>query len=77
MYRLHIDIPLGEDQNNSIVRSNDIVNRIKDILKEHNLVGCGDIMQYRLGEDTDRQPSNYLQINANGHCSNKKIRVEF
>ena len=33
-------------------------------------------INYRLGHDEDRQKSNYLDINENGHASNKKIRID-
>ena len=29
-------------------------------------------INYRVGNDTDRQKSNYLMINENGHVANKK-----
>ena len=33
-------------------------------------------LNYRLGHDDDRQRSNYLDKNENGHVSNKKIKVD-
>ena len=74
-YRLHIDIPLGTDEKKAkkiarnFVQSHlDFTNTSNDGVKEVN---------YRLGYDEDRQKSNYLDINENGHCSNKKLRITY
>jgi hypothetical protein len=32
-------------------------------------------INYRLGHDDDRQKSNYLDKNENGHVSNKKSKI--
>jgi hypothetical protein len=40
-------------------------------LKEHGI----DEVHYRLGYDEDRQKSNYLNKNDNGHVTNKKIKI--
>jgi hypothetical protein len=32
-------------------------------------------INYRLGHDEDRQKSNYLMMDDNGHCSTKKTKV--
>jgi len=82
MYRLHVDIPLGHNEEiakqvaGSIVRwvfqDGDAQERIQRLaldrfdIKE---INC------RLGNDEDRQKSNYLDVNENGHTSNKKIRI--
>ena len=82
MYRLHVDIPLGHNEEtakqvaSSIVRwvfqDGDAQERIQRLtlgkyeIKE---INC------RLGNDEDRQKSNYLDVNENGHTSNKKIRI--
>ena len=34
-------------------------------------------MNYRLGHDEDRQKSNYLMKNEEGHVNNKKCRLTF
>ena len=82
MYRLHVDIPLGHNEEiakqvaGAIVRcvfqDGDAQERIQRLaldrfdIKE---INC------RLGNDEDRQKSNYLDVNENGHASNKKIRI--
>jgi len=81
MYRLHIDIPLGPNED-------DAIQQVKDLMKWHfededsqekikYLMGNVDTVNYRLGHDEDRQKSNYLSKNENGHVSNKKIRLTF
>ena len=69
-YRLHIDIPLGNDEDKAIEVCTKIMSSV--ILPFDN-----DITQinYRLGHDDDRQKSNYLDKNENGHVSNRKIRI--
>jgi hypothetical protein len=84
MYRLHIDIPLGHDEVIAkkvaeqvvqwTLRDKDAQERIQRLAlgKYHiNEINC------RLGNDNDRQKSNYLDLNENGHTSNKKIHIRF
>jgi hypothetical protein len=33
------------------------------------------VINYRLGNDQDRQKSNYLIKNQNGHVANKKLKI--
>ena len=73
MYRLHIDIPLGHDEQTAIKVANDImqwcfvdIDCLGDVVEQVN---------YRLGHDEDRQKSNHLDKNENGHVSNKKSRI--
>ena len=81
MYRLHIDIPLGPNED-------DAIQQVEDLMKWHfedkdaqekikYLMGNVDTVNYRLGHDEDRQKSNYLNKNENGHVTNKKIRLTF
>ena len=78
-YRLHIDIPLGMDEKQAINKSKLL---IQEFMSSHRsdlgfLNEKYDIEQlnYRLGFDEDRQRSNYLDKNENGHVSNKKTRI--
>ena len=78
-YRLHIDIPLGTDEDSAIVKSKLLM---QEFMSSHRselnfLNEKYDIeeMNYRLGNDEDRQKSNYLDKNENDHVSNKKTRV--
>jgi hypothetical protein len=79
MYRLHIDIPLGTDEKTAKDIANSILqwsffddkNQTKIRLKQYGV----EQVNYRLGNDEDRQKSNYLDKNENGHCSNKKTKI--
>jgi len=74
MYRLHIDIPLAISQEVAIDRAQHAVAIVIDALRREDW-GEGLELNYRLGNDDDRGAKNYLDINGNGHCSNKKTRV--
>ena len=84
-YRLHIDIPLGGDEEKAINKAKNLVQEFFEdninfssgsgtvhILKEKYNI---DQINYRLGYDEDRQKSNYLNKNENGHVTNKKIKM--
>jgi len=82
MYRLHVDIPLGHDEDIAkqvaeqivhwVFRDGDSQERIQRLALDK-----FDIQEItcRLGNDEDRQKSNYLDVNENGHTTNKKIRI--
>ena len=72
MYRLHIDIPASENQHAALQLARNIMNDIEKTLREHYQ---GLEINYRVGNDTDRQKSNYLMINENGHTGNKKNKI--
>ena len=74
MYRLHIDIPIDESElGNAQEQADKMVGKIYEGLVSSNIDNL--IMNYRLGHDSDRQKSNYLMINENGHANNKKCRI--
>jgi hypothetical protein len=73
-YRLHIDVPLVADMNQSVAMSKQLIEIIKNSLVDNNIENIK--INYRLGNDEDRQKSNYLNINENGHASNKKSIIE-
>ena len=73
IHRLYIDIPLTGNLDEAAIQSKQIVNKIQEALDGMRINGSH--FNYRLGHDDDRQRSNYLDINENGHCSNKKSRV--
>tara|TARA_R110002167_G_scaffold26652_3_gene91672 strand:- start:35 stop:304 length:270 start_codon:yes stop_codon:yes gene_type:complete len=81
-YRMHIDIPLGMDQEKAIRLANEFISTLGSAQNEMGLF-CGghglDPIQinYRLGHDDDRQKSNYLNMDAEGHVNNKKTRLTF
>ncbi len=79
-FRLHIDIPLDGDEGKAIsvatrylrwfITDDEAMQKIKSLLPEVKEVNI------RLGNDEDRQKTNYLLKNENGHVSNKKIRID-
>jgi hypothetical protein len=71
-YRFILDSPLGEDQEQAIV----LAKKISEFLSTMKIDGV-DTIQYRLGNDWDRGAKNYLDINSNGHASNKKFKIDF
>ena len=71
-YRLHIDIPLGDDEEDAIRRGKFIAQDwLRFAFEKIGGIDSVDI-NYRLGHDDDRQKSNYFHKNENGHVNNKK-----
>ena len=78
MYRLHIDITLGEDEEKAIESASRIISSVGVHVKNRSREDTSITgMNYRLGHDDDRQKSNYLMKNEEGHVNNKKCRVTF
>jgi len=77
-YRLHIDIPFGSDENTAIEISKKFIDWcIESEAARAELKAMGiESINYRLGFDTDRKKSNYLDKNENDHVSNHKTRVD-
>ena len=80
-YRLHIDIPLGGDEEDAIYKSNLLIQeffKLNQSTAENLIKEKYDVKKasYRLGHDEDRQKSNYLDKNENGHVSNKKTVID-
>lgn len=78
MFRLHIDIPVGDDQQAAIAAAKILVGVFtKEIEKATGYDECKAIREfgYRLLSDSDRGSANYLDINENGHARNKKLKV--
>jgi hypothetical protein len=74
-YRLFIDIPLGDNEEKAISASHVIMSKfLSDEDFFLNLIPTVEIVNYRLGYDEDRQRSNYLSKNENGHVTNKKTK---
>ena len=74
MFRLHMDFPLTTDENSSINTCNQFTAFFDKHKKELIGMGITDI-NFRLGNDHDRQKSNYMIRNENGHIANKKSRI--
>jgi hypothetical protein len=81
MYRLHIDIPLGSDEENAIKQAKELMHwHFSDSDAQEKLktiMGGVEQVNYRLGHDEDRQKSNYLNKTESGHVTNKKTRLTF
>lgn len=77
-YRLHIDIPLGYDENSSIELSNKLIDLLlTNEIAKIQLASIGvSMVNYRLGHDNDRQKSNYLVKTDSGHVTHKKNKIE-
>lgn len=72
-YRLHIDVPLPFSEEEAIRVSQFLVGLLHNniLLDKFNVSE----INYRLGHDDDRQKSNYLMKNENGHVNNKKCKI--
>lgn len=77
MYRLHIDIQIPGSEAEALKISDDILRFAFDNMQSRNLLEMLNIenVNYRLGNDYDRQKSNYFTKNANGHVNNKKSKI--
>jgi len=76
-YRIHIDIPLApSSQEAALNAARAIIEALTSpealqAVKAHN----GTQVNYRLGDDTDRQKSNYLVLTPSGHVTNQKCKI--
>ncbi len=73
-YRIQIDMPMGEDQEDATKKALGVVGILEQNLDTIRSMGIESI-GYALGHDEDRQKSTYLSLNDNGHCSNKKLKI--
>ena len=74
MFRLHIDIPLDCSEEDAAKASQLVIDRVCNVL------GIAPVehvqkVQYRLGNDEDRQNKNYLIKDENNHVANRKSQV--
>ena len=81
-YRFHLDIELGGDEDRAIELSKQFLETLEHAEDEMGLFyDTSEIdsikINYRLGHDDDRQKSNYLAKNENGHVTNKKCQLNF
>jgi len=77
-FRLHIDIPLGSEEDSSIRKAKAIMDWwavSESAQADLRNIGIS-LVNYRVGHDEDRQKSNYLVKNENGHVNNKKCRID-
>jgi hypothetical protein len=74
VFRLVIDVVLGEDLKLAQEEAKYIVENIKDAFgnyASHEVF----TVQYRLSRDEDRTIRNYLDLDAEGHASTKKTKM--
>ena len=77
-YRLHIDIPLGSTEKEAVLVASRMVSTLSTLVRDRAKINENITeFNYRLGHDDDRQKSNYLLMNENGHVDNKKIHIVF
>jgi hypothetical protein len=69
-----MDFPLTTPESGSIDACNKFIAFLDNHKEELIGIGITDI-NYRLGNDHDRQKSNYMIRNENGHIANKKSRI--
>lgn len=74
MFRLHMDFPLEMSESDCVGATNKLVGFLEQNKQLLIDMGFGDI-NFRLGHDDDRQKSNYMIKNENGHVANKKSRI--
>jgi len=76
-YRLHIDIPIDGNEDDAIEKANALIEWwANSEAARADLRNFGiQKVNYRLGHDDDRQRSNYLIKNENGHINNKKSKI--
>ncbi len=71
MFRLHIDIPLGDNEEIAGKTAQEVVKRLVE-----GLPGCGaEMFQYRMGCDGDRTIKNHLIKTENGHATRAKVVI--
>jgi hypothetical protein len=77
-YRLHIDIPLGTSEPEAVRIAQHLISSIAvHVQNRARLDPEVKGMNYRLGHDEDRQKSNYMMLDNEGHVNNKKCRLTF
>ena len=76
-YRLYIDIPMPFGESRAIEFAEDVISSCFASERGRELLGKYGLSQvnYRLGHDLDRQKSNHLMKNENGHINNKKCTI--
>ena len=75
MFRLHIDIPLSGTEEEAAQTAKAIIALLEHKMHPSRNIFAVDVINYRLGNDQDRQKSNYLIKNENGHVANKKLKI--
>ena len=74
-FRLHLDCPLGTNQEEAIANAKNFLERFKEYFRKDVDESLAKNFQFRLANDDDRGRKNYLIINENGHAANKKSKL--
>ena len=74
VYRLTIDFEMGDDLESATECAEHIIEQVQGVTPPEGMKGSFNV---RLTHDQDRGNKNYLDINENGHCTNKKLVKEF
>ena len=74
MFRLIIDAPLGDDEGVAAEKAKDFLTKLKVLANSYENDDFGSL-QYRLANDEDRTPKNYLNKNVNGHAPTGKAKL--
>ena len=75
-YRLHIDIVMSEDEDESIEATAAVAKAMGNAFSINDLDFLTDETRFRLSHDSDRATRNYLVKNENGHVGTKKLKLE-
>ena len=71
-------VKLGQNEEDAIQIASQMISTISTHVRHRAKIdSCIEGMNYRLGHDDDRQKSNYLMKNEEGHVNNKKCRLTF
>lgn len=74
MFRLHIDIPLGTNEESAIAAAEHIIDIIQNEDFPNNVQEV-EIINYRLCQDGERNNANYLNKDENGRALGKKLTL--
>ena len=76
MYRLVIDIPLGEDLDQAKEDASNLLSKIRSTWDKDDVEPPSNIndTQYRLSHDGDRTPKNYMNIDGD-RALTRKLKV--
>jgi len=72
---MFIDFPISINEEESVLVAKQflqIMEQNSNFFARHGIMKIG----YRLGHDEDRQKSNYLDKNFNGHVSSRKLALD-
>jgi hypothetical protein len=73
VFRLHIDMPLGDNEAHAANVAKKLLSDIHATCNKH--YDEVSRFQYRLARDEDRTPKNFLNKNENGHAATGKAKI--